>query len=48
MSKNVLSVTTRQAAVYNNFNIQRHLISRSMLRTFRAEATRNWRLAVAI
>ena len=26
------------AAVHNNFNLQRHLISRSTLRTFRAEA----------
>ncbi|MFQ6006973.1 MAG: IS6 family transposase [Woeseia sp.] len=36
------------AAVYNNFNIQRHLISRSTLRTFRAEAMRSWHGAVAI
>ena len=36
------------AAVYNNFNIQRHLISRSTLRTFRAGAMRTWHGAVAI
>ena len=35
-------------AVYNNFNIQRHLISRSTLRTIRANAMRNWHGAVAI
>ena len=34
------------AAVYNNFNLQRHLISRSTLRSFRAEATTQWELAV--
>lgn len=36
------------AAVYNNFNIQRHLISRPTLRIFRAEAMSNWHGAVAI
>ncbi len=36
------------AAVYNNFNIQRHLISRSTLRAFRAEAMRSWHGAVTI
>ena len=36
------------AAVYNNFNTQRHLISRSTLRIFRAEAMRSWHDAVAI
>ena len=35
------------AAVYNNFNLQRHLISRSTLRIFRAEAAAQWRSAVA-
>src|SRR6266481_5961935 len=35
------------ATVYNNFNLQRHLISRSTLRSFRAEATTQWELAVA-
>jgi len=35
------------AVVYNNFYLQRHLISRSMLRIFRAEAAAQWRSAVA-
>jgi transposase-like protein len=34
------------AAVHNNFTLQRHLISRSTLRTFRAEATARWEAAV--
>lgn len=36
------------AAVYNNFNTQRHLISRTTLRRFREEAMRNWHSAVAV
>jgi transposase-like protein len=35
------------AAVHNTFNLQRHLISRSTLRIFRAEATAQWQSAVA-
>ena len=35
------------AAVHNTFNLQRHLISRSTLRTFRAEAAAHWQDAVA-
>jgi putative transposase len=35
------------AAVHNTFNLQRHLVSRSTLRTFRAEAANEWRNAVA-
>jgi putative transposase len=35
------------AAVHNNFNLQRHFISRSTLRTFRAEATAQWQSAAA-
>ena len=35
------------AAVYNTFNLQRHLVSRSILRTFRAEAAEHWQTAVA-
>src|SRR4051794_1225743 len=35
------------AAVHNTFYLQRHLISRSTLRTFRAEAMAQWRAAVA-
>ncbi len=35
------------AAVHNNFNLQRHLVSRSTLRVFGAEATAHWQSAVA-
>ena len=35
------------AAVHNTFNLQRHLISRRTLRTFRAEATLAWQTATA-
>ena len=34
-------------AVHNIFNLQRHLVSRSTLRVFRAEAADQWRNAVA-
>jgi len=33
------------AAVYNVFNVQRHLISRRTLRSFRAQAMLTWRHA---
>jgi transposase-like protein len=33
------------AAVHNTFNLQRHLVSRSTLRVFRAEATVQWQTA---
>jgi len=35
------------AAAYNTFNVRRHLISRRTLRAFRAEATAQWRAAIA-
>jgi len=38
---------TTHAAIYNTFNIQRHLISRPPLRRFRAEAAAAWAKAVA-
>jgi hypothetical protein len=36
------------AAAYNNFNVQRHLISASTHRVFRALAMNIWRAAVAV
>jgi hypothetical protein len=30
------------AAVHNTFNLQRHLVSRSTLRSFRADAAAQW------
>jgi len=38
---------TTHAAIYNTFNIQRHLISRPTLRRFRADAATAWAAAVA-
>ena len=38
---------TTHAAVYNTFNVQRHLISRPTLRRFRAEADAAWAAATA-
>ena len=35
------------AAVHNNFNVQRHLVSRATLRNLRDEATAQWRDAAA-
>jgi len=35
------------AAVYNTFNVQRHLIFRRTLRSFRAGAMEQWRSAAA-
>ena len=37
---------TTHAAIYNTFNIQRHLISRPTLRRFRADAASAWAAAV--
>jgi transposase-like protein len=38
---------TTHGAIYNTFNIQRHLISRPTLRRFRADAATAWAAAVA-
>ena len=38
---------TTHAAIYNTFNVQRHLISRPTLRRFRAEANAAWAEATA-
>jgi transposase-like protein len=35
------------AAVHKTFNLQRHLVSRSTLRRFRADAAAQWETAVA-
>ena len=35
------------AAVYNTFNVQRHLTSAKTHRSFRAAATNTWRAVVA-
>src|SRR5918995_6157669 len=35
------------AAVHNTFNVQRHLVSRRTLRSFRAEAEQAWQIATA-
>ena len=35
------------AAIYNTFNVQRHLICRKTLRQFRGEAMRPWRAVTA-
>lgn len=40
------SFLTTYAAIYNNFNVQRHLISMPTLRRFRAEADAAWAVAV--
>jgi transposase-like protein len=40
-------ILSTHAAVYNTFNTQRHLIRRSILRLFRAEAGRAWAAATA-
>jgi transposase-like protein len=38
---------TTHAAIYNAFNVQRHLISRPTLRVFRARADCAWAVAAA-
>jgi putative transposase len=35
-------------AIYNTFNVQRHLISRRTLRQFRAEAMSRWNIVTAV
>lgn len=39
--------TSTHSAIYNTFNIQRHLISRKTLRTFRSSAMAEWLVASA-
>jgi transposase-like protein len=46
-SRSAQRFLSMHGAVHNTFNFQRHLISRSTLRIFRAEATAEWQGAVA-
>jgi transposase-like protein len=39
--------TSMYTAVYNTFNVQRHLISRPTLRIFRAQTKADWNAAAA-
>ena len=39
--------TSTHSAIYNNFNIKRHLISRMTMRTFRVQAMAEWKAASA-
>jgi transposase-like protein len=42
-----LRFLSTHAAVYNTFNVQRHLISRKTLRQFRGDAMRTWQVVTA-
>ena len=46
-ARSAQSFLSMHAAVHNTFNLQRHLVSRSTLRIFRAEAAAQWSDAVA-
>jgi hypothetical protein len=46
-SRSAQRFLSMHAAVHNTFNLQHHLVSRSTLRIFRAEAASEWRNAVA-
>lgn len=46
-SRPTSSVPTGPPAVYNSFNLQRHLVSRRTLRTIRALAMAEWQAATA-
>ena len=46
-ARSAQSFLSMHAAVHNTYNLQRHLVSRSTLRIFRAEAANEWRNAVA-
>ena len=43
-AKSAQRFLSTHSAVYNTFNVQRHLISRGTLRQFRSEAMRTWNL----
>ena len=44
-ARSALRFVSLHAAVYNTFNVQRHLICGSTLRTFKAEAKAQWQSA---
>jgi len=44
---NVTSPLSMHSAVNNTFNLQRHLVSRRTLRSFRTEAMQAWQIATA-
>ena len=46
-AKSAQQFLSTHATVYNNFNVQRHLISRKTLRQFRNDAMRVWQTATA-
>jgi putative transposase len=45
--RSVQRFLSTHSAVYNTFNLQRHLVSRRTLRLFRAEAEQHWSNATA-
>jgi len=46
-SRSAQRFLSTHAAIYNTFNIQRHLISRKTLRQFRSEAMTTWQLVTS-
>jgi len=40
--------TSTHSAIYNTFNIQRYLISRKTMRTFRDQAMAEWKAVSAV
>jgi putative transposase len=46
-SRSAQRFLSAHSAVYNSFNLQRHLVSRRTLRLFRAEAAQHWANATA-
>ena len=46
-AKSAQRFLSTHSAVYNNFNVQRHLISRKTLRQFRGEAMSTWQVVTA-
>lgn len=46
-AKSAQRFLSTHSAVYNNFNVQRHLISRKTLRQFRGEAMSTWQTVTA-